>query len=701
MQIQNFSLNFNSYNKINFNKSPFLIKPVSVDTVLFTGKKRNKNNGGLYHFADKLYRTDERYINSLDISNERRYVLLKLHSLRNNYHQKAYPDLYLKSFENEDCVSEESIQNIIKRNLLDGEKQHSFIYALKEFAQIDDDKWEKIKAFAFPMYQVFYETSALDFIDGYKKGEIGFDELILNYSKNKILSLFGITGAKQRAGNMKKYVEPAIEKLQKGDVQSSNLGMILDLIQDGVLSNKFLYSITLDTKLNKEAEDDLERLYFAYINGLNIEDVFVPSFEFEKEALEQIPVGEVCNIKGESHIRIKTSDKTLTHIQLSKNAYMKLFPPVQRYSAIQPDELGDCYLVAVFDSIYSNPNTRDRILRLFKENDDGSISVNFDGWQYKNGVIKERNKDEKTYTFDLLPDYNSILAETPMALRLIENAYDNNKEDGAYFDIMRRYGAFRKALKHYPDSQIIPVEGREYSKEEVLDYISKIDMLKKVSPRKNLTSYFASLAQKGKIIVIPFSNNDGTREEKIDEIIAKMKKRQYDVTRYDIKYLEYLKKRPLNSGDKNSFGYILSDEIMPWNVYNFLLSGEDENANSRYKIYRNGGNPKEIFELFKLRAEQYSTEEFIKQLNDKEMRLKYLNGKYSFAVSTKKDAKQVRNTNLVPNHCYSLCLSDNDGEIKFLIKNPHNSSQSLELNPDEIKENFDFITSAKKGGFRY
>ena len=67
MQIQNFSLNFNSYNKINFNKSPFLIKPVSVDTVLFTGKKRNKNNGGLYRFADKLYDADERYINSLNI----------------------------------------------------------------------------------------------------------------------------------------------------------------------------------------------------------------------------------------------------------------------------------------------------------------------------------------------------------------------------------------------------------------------------------------------------------------------------------------------------------------------------------------------------------------------------------------------------------------------------------------------------------
>ncbi|MBQ8476793.1 hypothetical protein IJ531_07010, partial [bacterium] len=86
---------------------------------------------------------------------------------------------------------------------------------------------------------------------------------------------------------------------------------------------------------------------------------------------------QVCQLNGSDKICIKAADGSLMQLDMSASAYMKLFPPVERYATMQ--SMGDCWFLSTMDAIYKRPETTQDILKCFHEEANGNIVVTLDG----------------------------------------------------------------------------------------------------------------------------------------------------------------------------------------------------------------------------------------------------------------------------------------------------------------------------------
>lgn len=302
------------------------------------------------------------------------------------------------------------------------------------------------------------------------------DSVIYNYSKNKIKNLYygGFTiplnsyydkNAPENFG-----VEKIYSKLSCSGTDSSNTEMILDLISNGKLSSEVLYYFDENAKISTSVNDDLDRLYDVYIKDGDIENAFVPEFQTLSEA-EDIETGEVCHIKGNKNISIKTSDGKIQELFITPETYLKLFPPVERF-IIRQSNVGDCYLLSTLDAVYQNENTRFKILEMFKENPDGSIDTAFGGFKRnENNEIVLKNKNN--FILENIDKYIekfkskgiSPTAKWVMAIQLLNGAERNmaqygddisnidlkKSSEGHACEILRKMG-FRRPLSDFPHS---------------------------------------------------------------------------------------------------------------------------------------------------------------------------------------------------------------------------------------------------------
>ncbi len=140
--------------------------------------------------------------------------------------------------------------------------------------------------------------------------------------------------------------------------------------------------------VSKEFYDDLNKLYQAYSEGIDIQKVFVPEFSNLDDAVKAIKVGDVCTLDGGNTIGIKLADGTIQNLNMSAETYMELFPPAQRFASMQ-GEVGDCFLVSSLDLMFKTPETRVKLLQCFKEQPDGSIIVDISGQSIRFNNIKE------------------------------------------------------------------------------------------------------------------------------------------------------------------------------------------------------------------------------------------------------------------------------------------------------------------------
>ena len=108
----------------------------------------------------------------------------------------------------------------------------------------------------------------------------------------------------------------------------------------------FEYSDTTRGKLIKE---EIDLLLEASITGQDVGDLSVPTLKSVTDGIETIEVGDVFEVEGEDKIYLKTADGETQQLDISKEAYNKLFPPLERYMSSQ-GESGDCYLVSTLNN---------------------------------------------------------------------------------------------------------------------------------------------------------------------------------------------------------------------------------------------------------------------------------------------------------------------------------------------------------------
>lgn len=268
---------------------------------------------------------------------------------------------------------------------------------------------QKIPSFSYPKNQLsFCANKKLD-----KKDKRFFDENFnqspyystedfiqaYNYFKNvKTKENKGIFNKETLSGNYKKYypknfkddkedvLTNNLEKLLKinpSSIQASYIQTLIELIQSGDLNPSALRNFASNWRLSDEIIEDIELFYKAIEQNKDktklqqdLKNLYIPTFNNEKEAIENSEIGDVFVLKGEQNIQIKSDDNNSTPINLSPDSYFELFKPIERFATSQ-QLLGDCYLIETLNILYQNPSKRAIILKLFKEDNKGNITIEF------------------------------------------------------------------------------------------------------------------------------------------------------------------------------------------------------------------------------------------------------------------------------------------------------------------------------------
>ena len=123
----------------------------------------------------------------------------------------------------------------------------------------------------------------------------------------------------------------------------------------------------LSPKDKREIQSDVETYYDKGSNQqMSIEDAFVPKHTNQTEGQKASKVGDVFRVDGESNIYIKTADDYSRPLKMDAETYIKLFPPIERFSGAQ-GSTGDCYLLSSINSVLENPYARAAIYDSFTQ----------------------------------------------------------------------------------------------------------------------------------------------------------------------------------------------------------------------------------------------------------------------------------------------------------------------------------------------
>ncbi len=502
--------------------------------------------------------------------------------------------------------------------------------------------------------------------------------VVYNYSRNRLKKLYdyyGFSSDKIKPTTKKKLennLNLLLTRLQSSNLDSSNLDMIVRLIEDKKLSLGLIRSINEHFEVSRNVSSDLDKLYEAYIERKSVEDVFVPKFENIEAAKDSIETGDVCQIADDENISVKTPDGKIKKLFITPETYLELFPPVERFIVSQ-NNLGDCYILSSINSINQNPNSRHRILEMFRQNPDDTVDVVFGGFQYENGEngkILPKKSDEPILEniAEIIPKHRSKCAVSSTAegvraiellIELLEHKRDNYLTQELYKDFK----------ENGEDSAITLI--RPYNKAEIEHFISYID-------ENGLDSMFTLQDLKS---LEKFTLS----KEEILQALEKAKQNDDEISKYEVLILERWLKviNAANTAEYDIFGETLPKEIV-------VDLFKDVKPINFYYI-NGGGHSYNVLELFGLDVIKKDE----KPCQIKEELFSQDPKKYVFTCATTNKKAEKSNGRFLSNHAYSLEPVDVENERKFAIKNPHNSMEEIILTYDELCKYFDKISVAK------
>lgn len=240
----------------------------------------------------------------------------------------------------------------------------------------------------------------------------------------KYLYSLPITGQVIKAYEADTEATPAVEGLvkamQKNDVETSNVEMLLDLVENKKVHYSALLYLCNQGMMSDEYEKDLDKLYDAYINGKNVKDTFVPTVKTTDEALKSQEIGDVFKVDGEDNIYIRTSENETKQLKMSKDTYLKLFPPLERFALYQGDA-GNCYMLSCLDAINSNPRSREKLLSCFEEKGD-RLNVSLPDSDYVFTMDKNKMPDE-------IKQYRDQFSMGSAGFKILEHVYGKDVQE--------------------------------------------------------------------------------------------------------------------------------------------------------------------------------------------------------------------------------------------------------------------------------
>lgn len=215
-------------------------------------------------------------------------------------------------------------------------------------------------------------------------------------------------------------IQGLVNAMSKNNVETSNVEMLIDLVENKKVNYSALLYLCNQGIMSDEFEGDLDKLYDAYINKKDIKETFVPTMKTTDEAIASQKVGDVFQVDGQENIYIKTSDTETKQLKMSRETYMKLFPPLERFALYQGDA-GNCYMLSTLDAMNSNPQTRERILSCFEE-DGENLNVSLPGSDFVFTMNKHKMPAE-------IKDYREQYSMGAPGFKIIEHAYGKSVQN--------------------------------------------------------------------------------------------------------------------------------------------------------------------------------------------------------------------------------------------------------------------------------
>ncbi len=169
------------------------------------------------------------------------------------------------------------------------------------------------------------------------------------------------------AEKLEDYEFEALAGMMKKDNKNAKAtNGLIGLIESGSVNMRTIYYSSKHSDIQPNMVNDIKLMQQAKATGTPVEDLIVPKFETADEAVKNAKVGDVYNVGDEKNVYIKTDDGNAKQLKFDKETYLKLFPPVERFSVGQ-SSIGDCYMVSTLDTLYQNPETRVKILDCFEQ----------------------------------------------------------------------------------------------------------------------------------------------------------------------------------------------------------------------------------------------------------------------------------------------------------------------------------------------
>ena len=206
-----------------------------------------------------------------------------------------------------------------------------------------------------------YLTNALEAMSNTNRVNVRVPEFIIK--KEDVLA--------KRKSTITDGVKKYIENCNENSAELDAIDTILSIIDKGEtkLDKSILEGFCKDSKIPENLIKDLQKVK----KGL---DKCVPVVKNKEDALKKMETGDVFQIKGDDFVCIKNKKGEIEPLSMTKEDYLFLFNPVDRFASTQ-SKFGNCYEVTALNALMDNPKTRENILKCIDtKSKKGYIRVN-------------------------------------------------------------------------------------------------------------------------------------------------------------------------------------------------------------------------------------------------------------------------------------------------------------------------------------
>lgn len=507
------------------------------------------------------------------------------------------------------------------------------------------------------------------------------------------------------AQKLEDYEFDALSNMMKSRNKNSQaINGLINLIEDGSVNMRAIYYSSKHSDVQPNIANDIKLMKQAKETGVPVEDLIVPKFETAEDAVKNANVGDVYNVGDEKNVYIKTDDENAKQLKFDKETYLKLFPPVERFSVGQ-SQIGDCYLVSTFDNLYQNPETRVKILDCFEQ--DGKdvkakLPNNDEVVVAKDCKLLEQTKDNPQ---------ESIYIKGSEGLRILEHLYAGVRLDKAAEQAKTQtYDKLDDTVFEqldYEANHQLYTDAKHGSKDKIARSKAELAYLKNggnipevagFTREDRIATLEKSIAEEQKSIR-SYNRQLRTPEPDTDEKMGRQLDRK--------EQLYETLKNPENfwaETDESKFHVIGNDDDSYADSYFELVEDEDgvvldgmkeklQASNKNFQnvraMYREAGLAHEIFQAFDMPSSCIFTDEedFDSMVKEQLSQGSLFSATSKFSI--RNDEKMTEEYNITTGHAYGAKPYINDkGDVRIVVVNPWNTAFSTDLSSKDFKKYF-------------